>query len=151
MTVYQNKNTKRKFSRLPADWCSQVCTNSMNEVCVTVCAPNRDTSWFELNIRINLEDLPPFPHRSWQEEMTSHERQAVAGLYLAKVVDHIKGIRHEPPIRPHFNRYRNRQISKNLENKNVQSCQSGGDSTSENRKKRADSENGFSKVDGESI
>lgn len=43
-----------------------------------------------------MEDLARFPQRAWQEEMTSAERQAIAGVYLKVIIDHMKGIRNEP-------------------------------------------------------
>ena len=43
-----------------------------------------------------MEDLPSFPQRAWQNEMTGAERQAVAGVYLKVIVDQMMGIRNGP-------------------------------------------------------
>ena len=99
---------------MPAVWCSQICTNSMNEVCVTICAPKRNASWFEIKDGINLEDLPRFPQQSWQHEMTSAERQAIAGLYLRAIVDHLKGV-HNEPARTYPDSIGNRRLLKALQ------------------------------------
>ncbi len=63
----------------------------MNEACVTKCAPQRNTSWFELKAQMELQEMPPFPLTEWQNCMTPKERQTCAGVYLAKIVDRLQG------------------------------------------------------------
>ena len=68
----------------------------MSSDCVTECAPNRDTSYFELKTSIrSLHDLPRFPAKDWLEEMTPNERQIVAGLYIGKMADLLMGVNDE--------------------------------------------------------
>lgn len=64
----------------------------MNEVCVERCAPARDTSWFEPRAGVTLADLPRFPFRDWQKEMTREERGTSIAYYTAKMVDHLQGV-----------------------------------------------------------
>ena len=96
MNKRRSKVAKPIFTHAPPAWCSQLCQNSMNEDCITKCAPKRNTSCFVLKEGINLEDLPSFPQRAWQNEMTGAERQAVAGVYLKVIVDQMMGIRNGP-------------------------------------------------------
>ncbi|MEJ2749360.1 MAG: hypothetical protein P8183_15865 [Anaerolineae bacterium] len=109
--MYHKKRTAHNSYFIPPAWCSQICQNAMNDICVERCAPKRNASGFQVIRGLNIEDLPPFPHTAWQEEMSGHERQAAAGVYLKAVVDHLQGIRHEPPIRPYSYRSRNGRIS----------------------------------------
>ncbi|MEM7335552.1 MAG: hypothetical protein AAF490_25975 [Chloroflexota bacterium] len=96
--IMKNKNCKQANNRiyLPPSWCSQICTNAMNEACIQVCSSNRDTSYFELKDALNLEDVPPFPQKAWQSELSNLERKAIAGVYLKLVVDQLKGIQNDP-------------------------------------------------------
>ncbi|MCI0563790.1 MAG: hypothetical protein MN733_35395 [Nitrososphaera sp.] len=71
----------------------------MNEVCIEQCAPKRDMSHFKPDKELELEAMPRFPMRAWQEEMTSKERQACAAIYLAKAIDHLQGVRIVPKVR----------------------------------------------------
>lgn len=82
---------ERKFSHLPPAWCQPICENAMNQDCVECCAPKRNTSAFVLKKDITLSDLPPFPQGAWQNDMTGAERQAVAGVYLAKITERLQG------------------------------------------------------------
>lgn len=110
----------------------------MNEICVEHCAPKRNASGFELIRGLNIEDLPPFPHTAWQEEMSGHERQAAAGVYLKAVVDHLQGIRHEPPIRPHSYHPRNSRVSKAVQVESVSFGAEEGDPPHPNGQERED-------------
>ncbi len=90
--MYRKNKVERKIGyRLPPTWCSLICENAMNELCIEKCAPNRSTTQFVLKKDVYLSTLPPFPFRAWQEEMNPAERKTVAGLYLAKIVDHLQG------------------------------------------------------------
>lgn len=96
MNNRRSKVAKPIFTHTPPAWCAELCRNCMNEDCITHCAPKRNTAHFELKEAVNLEDLARFPQRAWQGEMTSAERQAIAGVYLKVIADHLKGIRNEP-------------------------------------------------------
>ena len=73
----------------------------MNDVCVENCAVKRNASYFELKKGISLEDLPRYPLEDFTNgEMTPIERQVCAGVYLAKVVDHLQGVYDEKPTGP---------------------------------------------------
>ncbi len=77
----------------------------MSEICVESCALKRDTSAFELRPDLTLDDMPRFPRRD-TKGMTKEERFTVVTIYLAMVVDHLKGIENEHGTtvirRPHF-------------------------------------------------
>ena len=62
------------------------------------CAVKRDASYFEPKPGITLEDLPRFPFRDFQAEMTRTERGVSVAFYLSKVVDHLKGVEDERPV-----------------------------------------------------
>jgi hypothetical protein len=88
--MYTKKKVERKI-HIPPGWCSQICAQSMNEVCVEICAPRRDACWFEPKKDYTLNELPPFSFETWQNDMTAKERQTYIGLYMAKVVDRLQG------------------------------------------------------------
>ena len=71
----------------------------MSEVCVEHCAVKRDCSGFVLKPGLNLIDLPRFPieHIS---EMTKEEKFTSVAVYIAKTVDHLKGVEDEPSFSP---------------------------------------------------
>jgi hypothetical protein len=77
--------------RLPPSWCSFLCRNAMNERCIEDCAPNRNCSGFELKPGINLIDMPRFPSEQIGQ-MTKEEKLTAVTVYIAKTVDHLKGI-----------------------------------------------------------
>ena len=86
--------TKMERIALPPLWCSQICRNSMNEVCVENCALKRDTSAFEPTQGLKLIDMPKFPD---PKGMTREERFTAVVVYLAKVTEHLQGeADHEP-------------------------------------------------------
>jgi hypothetical protein len=74
----------------PRIWCGDICTNAMNEQCVTHCAVRRDTSCFKPK-EMTLAEAPPFPMYEFNNEMNATERQKCAGFYLGKVVDYLQG------------------------------------------------------------
>lgn len=74
----------------PPIWCSQICTNALNEQCVHECAPKRNTCHFKPK-SMTLSETPPFPTYEFNSEMNAIERQKCAGFYLGKIVDHLQG------------------------------------------------------------
>ena len=89
---------------LPPVWCSQICRNAMNEICVEHCAIKRDCSGFEEKPNLKLADLPRFPKTNG---MSREEKFTSVTIYLAKVVDHLTGVEDEkrtlvihPPVKP---------------------------------------------------
>jgi len=93
-----------KEIELPKGYCSSICKNSMNEICVENCAIKKDMSAFELKKGVELPDLPPFPLDEFIHTMTPRERQNVMAVYMAKTVDFIQGRKEElherPPVFP---------------------------------------------------
>ena len=77
-------------TRFPPAWCSSICRNAMNQICVEDCAIKRDCSGFEPRPDLNLSNMPPFPLRQ-TEVMTKEEKFTSVTIYLAKVVDHLQG------------------------------------------------------------
>ena len=65
----------------------------MNEMCIEHCAIKRDTSYCEPKPDLKLSDMPRFPNT---EGMSREEKFTSVTVYLAKVVDHLKGIENEP-------------------------------------------------------
>ena len=85
----RGSNQSQEVVHLPPAWCSSICRNAMNEVCVERCAINRDTSAFEPKPDLKLSDMPRFPKT---EGMSKEEKFTSVTVYLAKVIDHLKGI-----------------------------------------------------------
>lgn len=94
-----------KENVLPPTWCSAICRNAMNEICVENCALKRDCSAFEEKPGLELPDMPRFPK---QDELTTPaEKFTAVSVYLSKTIDHLQGYKHEPqPVikRPSLNR-----------------------------------------------
>ena len=64
----------------------------MSNECLGECAPNRDTSYFNLLDSIRtLHDLPRFNLDTWLDDLTPMERQVIAGLYISKIADLLMG------------------------------------------------------------
>ena len=74
----------------PFDSC-RMCRNSMSQGCIEVCAIRRDYSYFDLKRNMTLEDMPRFPLDEW-DDMPSKVRGKVVAAYLAKIIDHLKGV-----------------------------------------------------------
>lgn len=85
----RNGNQEKTFG-LPPSWCSSLCRNAMNEICVENCAIKRDCSAFELKPNLDLSDMPRFPLEA-SAKMTKEEKFTSVTIYLAKVVDHLQG------------------------------------------------------------
>ena len=88
---------------MPPTWCSGICRNAMNEICIEDCAIKRDCSAFEPKPNLNLSDMPRFPLNE-SVSMTKEEKFTSVTIYLAKVVDHLQGIEEEPTIYPPLRR-----------------------------------------------
>ena len=76
--------------QMPPTWCSALCRNAMNEVCIEDCAIKRDCSAFEPKPNLKLIDMPSFPLCE-SAEMTKEEKFTSVTIYLSKVVDHLQG------------------------------------------------------------
>src|SRR5215216_1130340 len=115
------KNQAQQF-RLPPSWCASLCRNAMNEKCVEVCAIKRDCSGFELKPGINLIDMPRFPIDEIRS-MTKEEKFTSVAVYIAKTIDHLKGVQDEPkypPLRrPNHDSSTGCQISPNLKSEDL--------------------------------
>ena len=86
----ENGKSQIQEIKLPPAWCSALCKNAMNEVCIEHCAIIRNCSGFEMKPGINLIDMPRFPIDQIGE-MTKEEKFMAVTVYLAKVVDHLNG------------------------------------------------------------
>jgi hypothetical protein len=86
----RGNNQPEQVVHLPPAWCSSICRNAMNEICVEDCAIKRDCSAFEEKPGLNLSNMPPFPLKE-SATMTKEERFTSVTIYLAKVVDHLQG------------------------------------------------------------
>jgi hypothetical protein len=74
--------------QLPPTWCSSLCRNAMNEICIESCALKRDCSAFEEKPNLSLRDMPRFPETGY---MTKEEKFTSVTIYLSKVIDHLQG------------------------------------------------------------
>ena len=86
----EKENNQTEGVQLPPIWCSSICRNSMNDICVEDCAIKRDCSAFEPRPNLNLSNMPPFPLKE-SSTMTKEEKFTSVTIYLAKVVDHLQG------------------------------------------------------------
>src|SRR5262245_7584761 len=86
------ENNQPTSVHLPPAWCSAICRNAMNEVCVEHCAIKRDCSFFEEKPNLKLTDMPRFPET---KTMSKDEKFASVTIYLAKLVDHVQGVEDE--------------------------------------------------------
>src|SRR5215212_8357521 len=82
---------------LPPAWCSAICRNAMNEICIEHCAVGRDCSAFEPKPNLKLADMPQFPLKE-SADMTKEEKFTSVTVYLAKVIDHLQGSEEETPV-----------------------------------------------------
>jgi hypothetical protein len=113
----ENEKSQIQGVRLPPTWCASLCRNAMNEKCIEECALKRDCSGFEIKPGINLIDMPRFPIDQ-MEKMTREEKFTSVAVYVAKTVDHLKGVQDEPkypPLRrPNYDSSAGGQVSANL-------------------------------------
>jgi hypothetical protein len=113
--------TERKEIQLPPTWCGSICKNAMNEICVEHCAIKRDCSGFDPKPNLRLDDLPRFPLEE-TFEMTREEKFASVTVYLSAVVDELKGVPKDEPIRirrPRSYRKRSLNVLENIEVKDL--------------------------------
>ena len=106
---------------MPPAWCSGICRNAMNEICIEACALKRDCSGFEPKPNIGLDDLPRFPLQE-SLEMTKEEKFTSVTVYLSAVVDELKGVPTNEPLRirrPRPNRERCVDVLENIEVKDL--------------------------------
>jgi hypothetical protein len=120
MTERINQNQAEPIHHMPPQWCGAICRNAMNQICIEQCAPNRDTSGFELKKGISLDDMPRFPIEGISK-LTAQERLIVVSVYLAKVVDCLQGVKDEPEFirRPHFDRTAGSQVSSDFKEQGI--------------------------------
>jgi hypothetical protein len=150
--MYQKSKPKIKSFAAPPNWCWPICKKAFHDACVEGCAITKDCSQFEPNEVFELIDLPSFPLKEWQHEMTSKERQAAAGVYIAKIVDCLQG--RQPDVwnhrtRPYTNRPRNSRISEAIQEQSIQPGAKEPDSSHQDREEREDQAFGPSQVVGE--
>ena len=106
---------------MPPTWCSSICRNAMNEICMEHCSIQRDCSGFEPKPNLRLDDLPRFPLRE-ASVMTKEEKFTSVTVYLSAVVDELKGAPKDEPIRirrPCPNRARCVNVLENIEVKDL--------------------------------
>ena len=77
---------------IPPRWCADICVNSGRPGCVYDCAEERQGRFFVPDPDLTLEDIAPFPIHDWQINSSPKERQAIAGLYLSKLVEAVTGV-----------------------------------------------------------
>lgn len=112
-----NKNQQPDFA-LPPQWCSAICRNAMNEICVEHCAITKDMSGFDPKPDVSLLDLSRFPLND-VDDMTKEEKFKVVAIYLSKIVDYLQGNKNEDTTitfrRPHIDRSRSSTLSETLQ------------------------------------
>jgi len=150
----ERENNQPAIMHLPPPWCSSICRNSMNEVCIEQCAINHDCSGFEPKKDLKLEDMPRFPLDA-SFGMTKEERFTAVTVYLAKVVDHLQGVEDEHTIDPFIRRQDlhstgSRHLPENLQVKDLLSGVQEANSSPEDRSELADSGVGPNEVAGTS-
>jgi hypothetical protein len=137
--------------QLPPTWCSGICRNAMNEICVEDCAIKRDCSAFDPKPNLKLVDMPRFPET---KGMTREEKFTSVTIYLSKVVDHLQGNDNEytHPIirRPNLHRAGSGSLPENLKVEDLLSGFPETDSSLEIGEKRENSAVGPSEVAGAS-
>jgi hypothetical protein len=121
---------------LPPIWCSGICRNAMNEICVEDCAIKRDCSAFEPLKGLKLADLPRFPKTT---DMTREEKFTSVTIYLAKIVDHLQGVEDESTTirRPNTYSTPSRSLSPIVQVKDILPDLTKAISTSEVREERS--------------
>jgi len=119
---YQLKKEETVAHHLPPAWCGSICRNAMNEICIEQCAVDKDCSGFDLKPNLKLEDMPRFPLKV-SADMTKEEKFTSVTIYLAKVVDHLKGVENGQPYhpvpRPNPYRSRSSQLPENLKGEDL--------------------------------
>jgi hypothetical protein len=124
----ERENTEVIF---PPTWCSPICKNSMNDVCIEDCALERKAAWFDMKPGLTLEDLPRFPLND-VDEMTKEEKFMSVVVYLSKVVEHLKGVDNGQDIYSS----RSRRILEDVEKQGVLFSATEGNPSSQSRPER---------------
>ncbi len=141
---FQFKKIKQEevFHYKPPVWCSAICRNAFNEICIEDCSAHRDAKHFEPKEGMNIEDMPRFPLDDFLHKMTPDERKACVGIYTSRLVDNAQGVRHEqsyrPIRRPNSNGSRTSPLSENIEEQSLQHGQSEGNTVYQAETKRED-------------
>jgi len=147
------KETEKNKFALPPVWCGSICRNAMSEVCIEHCAVKRDCSGFALKPGMNLIDLPRFPIDSISQ-MTKEEKFTSVAVYIAKTVDHLKGVEDEPsypPLRrPNPDSYPSGQVPANLQVEDILPNLAAGAASLEVGEKRPSETIGSDEVAGTS-
>ena len=84
-----------KEMSLPPAFCSRLCSNAYNDLCIEGCNLQRDMSAFEPKKGLTIENCGPFPEDDYLRRMTPAEQSKVSGFFLSKIVAHVQG-REEP-------------------------------------------------------
>ena len=145
----KNKENNQQGSvHLPPTWCSGICRNAMNEICIEHCAIKRDCSAFEPAKSLKLIDMPKFPNTA---NMTREEKFTSVTIYLAKIVDHLQGEPDEyiyPIRRPDLHSAGSRSLPENFKIQDLLPHISEEISSSEIGEERTSKGIGSSKVAG---
>jgi hypothetical protein len=80
----------------------------MTDICIGACAPAGDYRHFDIKSGMNLSDMPRFPTEEFVNQMPPKVKTLVAGIYLAKVVDHLQGV--ELSAAPRLNSPKSRRM-----------------------------------------
>ena len=124
---------------MPPPWCSGICQNAMQDVCVEICAPTRDCSHFEPKRGLTLEEMPRFPINGWQE-MTRLEKTTAFAIYLSKVVDYLQGVENE---RANIYYTRSRKVPETVKVESILPGTKTENTICKNRKERENKGDGF--------
>lgn len=136
----QSKKDENTVHHLPPAWCGSMCRNAMSEVCIEECAIERDCSGFDAKPNLKLEDMPRFPLKG-SANMTKEEKFTSVTVYLAKVVDQLKGVDNEPFYPPIIRRkdvYRAKSKDSKVENLLSQAPQSTHPTTVKSNHQKAE-------------
>ena len=128
--MYYRRKVERKSIevQLPPTWCSGMCKNSMNDVCIEECVLDRKAARFELKPGMTLEDLPKYPVND-ANDMTKEEKFTSVVVYLSKVVDHLQGADGRKDIYPS----RRRIVPKNIKKQGSLSSENKRDITNHDK------------------
>ena len=90
--------TIMKELQLPPVYCSAMCGNALNDLCIEKCD---DMSEFEMKKGMDLADLPRFPLDEFLKTMSAEERKIIMAVYMAKTADYLQGYKndYQPIIR----------------------------------------------------
>lgn len=75
----------------PPAWCSRACKNSLTDICNGQCAVLRDGSGYDPKPGVDINNLPIFPLREFNQDMTPRERTICIGIYMEAMVNQAQG------------------------------------------------------------